>query len=107
MDRAGRAPKKSVVGRDCNAVAKTAGFFEGAPRSTESFQELNGGADDRMSAWGAHIVRHYEEVVPTAVAVLDLVVEHGLCSEAKPLKNANGPKPSETISAMIFTNSAF
>ena len=32
-DRAGRAPKKSVVGLDCNAVATTAEFFEDVPRS--------------------------------------------------------------------------
>jgi hypothetical protein len=34
-DRAGPAPKKSVVGRDCNAGAKSAGFFADAPRSRE------------------------------------------------------------------------
>ena len=32
-DRAGRAPKKSVVGSDCNAAAKTAKLSEDAPRS--------------------------------------------------------------------------
>jgi hypothetical protein len=32
-DRVGRAPKKSVVGLDCNARATTAEFFEDAPRS--------------------------------------------------------------------------
>ena len=32
-DREGRAPKKSVVGLDCNAAAKTTEFFEGAARS--------------------------------------------------------------------------
>jgi hypothetical protein len=32
-DREGRAPKKSVVGLDCNAAAKTAKLFEDAPRS--------------------------------------------------------------------------
>ena len=31
-DREVRAPRKSVVGRDCNAVAKTAEFFEDALR---------------------------------------------------------------------------
>jgi len=35
-DRAGPAPKKSVVGRDCNAGAKSAGFFADAPRSSQS-----------------------------------------------------------------------
>jgi hypothetical protein len=31
-DRASRAPRKSVVGLDCNARATTAEFFEDAPR---------------------------------------------------------------------------
>jgi hypothetical protein len=31
-DRAGRAPKKNVVGLDCNAAAKTTEFFEDAAR---------------------------------------------------------------------------
>jgi hypothetical protein len=31
--REGRAPKKSVVGLDCNAGAMTAQFFEDGPRS--------------------------------------------------------------------------
>jgi hypothetical protein len=35
-DRAGPAPKKSVVGRDCNAGAKSAKFFADAPRSRGS-----------------------------------------------------------------------
>ena len=34
-DLAGRVPKKNVAGRDCNAAAKTARFFEDAPRSME------------------------------------------------------------------------
>jgi hypothetical protein len=32
-NREGRAPKKSVVGLDCNALAKTTKLFEDAPRS--------------------------------------------------------------------------
>ncbi len=35
-EREARGPTKSVVGRDCNAAAKTAGFFAGAPRSRGS-----------------------------------------------------------------------
>ena len=31
-DREGRVPKKSVVGLDCNAAAKTTEFFEDAAR---------------------------------------------------------------------------
>ena len=32
-DREGRAPKKSAVGLDCSAAAKTVELFEDAPRS--------------------------------------------------------------------------
>jgi hypothetical protein len=34
-EREGRAPKKSVVGRDCNALAKTEEFFEDSARIRE------------------------------------------------------------------------
>ena len=36
VDRAGQVPEKSVVGRDCNAVATTAEFVADGPRLTKS-----------------------------------------------------------------------
>jgi hypothetical protein len=96
-DRAGPAPKKSVVGRDCNAGAKSAGFFADAPRSKGSSNPDTHAGASRLAFRRANSYWHFRRqkswkplrCQPTKV----LGVTDRQC--ASPIEPAAGPQKSQ------------
>jgi hypothetical protein len=88
VDRADQAPKKSVVGLDCNAAAKTTEFFEDAARSREMIQS-----------------RHSRRSVPISLSQSEFAfgLRTGVLMTSRPIPATEASTPVEKIASRSWS----